>query len=332
MRKCMLAAVAVVVSLVGPVARADGPEHDRAVASFDEARKLIDAGDCEHAIPKLRESLAYEPSVGARLSMADCYEAHEPLEAWINLREAERLAYLKNDDRRLVARDRATALESRVAVVHVVIPAALLPEEGLEVRVDGALVDRYYYGSGVLAMKPGPHVVEASTPNRKWSQTVVAQQGAPSSVTVQLQDKCPAAASGPVAPAPAPAVVEAPRDAAGSAQRSVAWVLGGVGLAGLAAGAAFGLVALEKQSDITNACGGNVGACTATPGSLDAENGSRHEAAIVSAAGLVVGGVALAGAVALYLTAPSASPAEGRVGLAAGAGRDGASVLLTGRW
>ncbi len=330
MRGCLFAAALVVAFLGAPAARADGgAEHDRAVTTFDEARKLIDAGDCERAIPKLRESLAAEPSVGARLSMADCTEAREPLEAWTNLREAERLAYLKHDERVRVAQDRATALETRIPVVRVVVPPSVLSEEGLELRVDGALVDRYFYASGVLAVKPGPHVVEASTPHRRWAQSVVAQQGATATVTVHMQDECPAPASPPT---PRAAFVAASPHESGSIQRSIAWALGGVGVAGLVAGAAFGLVALEKRSDITSACGGNASACTATPGSLDASEGSRREAATVSTIGFVVGGAALAGAVALYLTAPSSSPAADRVGVAAAPARDGASVVLTGRW
>ena len=331
MRRCLVASAVLVASLgTAPTARADGgAEHERAVAAFDEARKLIDAGDCEHAVTKLRESLASEPSVGARLSMADCTETRDPLEAWTNLREAERLAYLKHDDRVRVAQDRAAALETRVPIVRINVPADVLAEEGLELRLDGAVVDRYFYASGVLAVKPGPHVVEASTPHRRWTQTVVAQQGATASVTVRLQDECPAPSSSPSPPAP---VVVASRPEGGSLQRSVAWALGGVGVAGLVAGAAFGLVALEKRSDITSACGGNASACTATPGSLDAADGSRREAATISTAGFVVGGAAFAGAVALFLTAPSASPAAGRVGVAAAPARDGASVVLTGRW
>ena len=81
-----------VVVLLPAVARADSPDHDKAVALFDEARKLIDDNQCDAAMPKLWMSVRYEPSVGAHLSMADCLESHDPLDAWTQLREAQRLA------------------------------------------------------------------------------------------------------------------------------------------------------------------------------------------------------------------------------------------------
>src|SRR4030081_2440821 len=104
----------VAVVMFPAIARADSPDHDKAVALFDEARKLIDDNQCDAAMPKLLMSLKYEPSVGARLSMSDCLESHDPLEAWTQLREAQRLAYLKHDDRTKIAQDRASALEGKL--------------------------------------------------------------------------------------------------------------------------------------------------------------------------------------------------------------------------
>ena len=36
---------------------AEESDHDRAIALFAEARKLIEAGDCTSAVPKLQESV-----------------------------------------------------------------------------------------------------------------------------------------------------------------------------------------------------------------------------------------------------------------------------------
>src|SRR5712692_8236084 len=91
--------------LVTTVAHADSSDHARAMTAFEDARRLIDGGDCELGVVKLEESLRWEPSVGAHLAMADCLEARDPLTAWANLREAERLAYLKHDEQRKLRLD-----------------------------------------------------------------------------------------------------------------------------------------------------------------------------------------------------------------------------------
>lgn len=288
-----------VLVLAPAIARADSPDHDKAVALFDEARKLIDDNQCDAAMPKLEMSLKYEPSVGARLSMADCLESHDPLDAWTELREAQRLAYLKHDDRTKIAQDRATALESKLAMVHVALPADVVHQPGLEVRVDGTLIDSFFYESGALALKAGPHVIEASLPNRRWSQQVVAQLGATTSVNAQLvQTNAPRSAA--LKP------IELPSHDTGGAQRTIGLLLGGVGLASLGVGGVFGGAALAKKGDIDAACGGSAQTCTAAPGSMDAQKSEQQNYARLSTLGFVVGGVAVAAGVVLYLTAPHA--------------------------
>jgi serine/threonine-protein kinase len=106
-----------------------------------------------------------------------------------------------------------------------------------------------------------------------------------------------------------------PDQGAPSLFRSAPWrvlgfVAGGLGLAGLGVGTAFGLKALSDknaaQCDATGAC---------QPGPL----GDARAAATVSTVGFVVGGVLLAGGAALVLLAPELGPRE-------------AGIQLTGRW
>lgn len=310
--------LALALALLGAssLARADGSDRERAVVAFEEARKMIAAGDCEGGIAKLEQSLRYEPSIGARLSMADCYETRDPLVAWTNLREAERLSYVKQDERRKVAHDRAAALEAKLPIVKVNISEAVLNAPGLELRVDGELVDPFFYSSGTLAMKPGPHVVEATIPSKRWSQDVVAQPGATTSVTVQLQD----------APAgrPAPPPIEGPPP--GQTQRTIGLVIAGVGVASLVAGGAFGLAALTEKNDIEKSCGGSAASCMAMPGSLDGAKAQQQSFALLSTVGFIAGGTLLAGGLFLYVIAPKANAP--RVGMAVSWN----SVVLKGSW
>ncbi len=309
---------ALTVGLFATIAHAEGPDHDKAVATFDEARALIDAGNCEVALPKLEDSMRYEASVGALLSLADCWQSRDPLRAWTDLREAERLAYLKHDERSKIAHDRAAALEAQLAIVRVTVPPAILTEPGLELRVDGVTVDRYFYLEGVLAMKAGPHLIEASVPHKKWAQQVVAQPSATTAVIVRLENEAPP----PVAPV-TPHVVDAPRDFGGP-QKTAAIVLGGLGLASLVAGGTMGVIALMKKSDINSACGGAATTCRSAPGSLDSQVAEQQTFTHLSTVAFVTGGVLAATGFVLYLTAPKGP----RVAVTASA----TSFSLSGRW
>jgi len=203
-------------------------------------------------------------------------------------------------------------------MVRVALPADVVRQPGLEVRVDGALIDSFFYESGTIALKAGPHVVEATLPNRRWSQQVVAQLGATTSVNAQLVQT-----SG--APPPVMRPVEGPSHDPGGAQRGVGLILGGVGLAALGVGGIFGGAAFAKKGDIDAACGGSAQTCKAAPGSLDSARSEQQNYARLSTLGFVVGGVAVVAGVVLYLTAPRAKTAVAVTGSLGG-------VSLVGRF
>jgi hypothetical protein len=94
-------------------------------------------------------------------------------------------------------------------------------------------------------------------------------------------------------------------------QKVVALIAGGLGVAGLAAGSAFGLAAISKKSQAQASC---PDLCS-TQSAVDAWSDAKAEGN-VSTALFVVGGVALAGAVVLWVTAPTPSAgATARIGL-----------------
>jgi hypothetical protein len=328
MKRLCAAAVLTSLALASP-AFADGPAHDKAVESFEAARRLVEAGNCDGAVLKLQESLRLEPLVGAHLSYADCIQKTDPLGAWRHLKEAARIAYLKKDTERfVVAEKRAGELEPTLTKIRVQIPPDVLEEPGFELRLDGALVDRFYYRDGVLVTSPGRHVVEAYAPRRKFAQSVDAEAGLTAPVAVALQlEQCQA-------PAAQPAAAAAPdAEPRGSGQRAAGLVLGGVGVAGLALGTVMGLVTLAKKSELDAACGGNVEACIGSPPNLEAQRESAKNTATLSTASFVVGGFALVGGAVLFLTAPKAAPVVGGpVRLAPTAGKNEGGVVVVGRW
>ncbi len=332
-----IAAVLVVGCWTVP-ARADDSSHDKAVASFQEGRKYIEAGNCDAAITKLRESLSFEPSVGARLSLADCYEASDPLAAWRMLKDAANLAYINADDRLPLAESRAAALEKRLPTIRVVVPPGTVEQPGFELRIDGELIDRFHYRTGVVATKPGKHVVEALAPLRHFAQQVNAETGGSTQVSVRLErDACavPPPPNAATAPAPLTTVMA---ESPGSTRRTLGLAIAGVGIAGLASGVVFGIVTLDKKSKIDDLCGGSAGDCKAPPGSVDNERQSATTAATISTASFIAGGVALVGGGLLYFTAPtyatspSTRSAHASVRLSPRVGAGNAGMGLEGTW
>lgn len=319
-------------------AMADDTAHDKAVSAFQEGRKYIEQNNCDAAITKLRESLSFEPSVGARLSLAECVERTDPLAAWRVLKEAANLAYINHDERLATAEQKAAALEKRLPTIRVNIPTAALEQPGFELRIDGELVDKFQYRTGVIATKPGKHVVEANAPLRHWSENIVAEGGGTTQVNVRLErETCGTSTSPIVAAAP----VTLTRENPGGTRRTLGLAIAGVGVVGLASGVVFGILTLNKKSKIEELCGGNAGQCSAPPGSVDPERESATTTATISTASFIVGGLALVGGGLLYFTAPSggsatsgraALPPTPQVRVAPRVGSTGGTMGLEGTW
>jgi len=107
--------------------------------------------------------------------------------------------------------------------------------------------------------------------------------------------------------------------------RTAGWISGGVGIAGLAVGTIFGIVAISDKSAAN--CRGNSD-CNASDVS------SAKSAATVSTVGIIVGSVLLAGGAGLVLFAPKgdASPAASSLRLMPLVGARDAGMMLGGAW
>ncbi|MCL2450638.1 MAG: hypothetical protein FWD17_16950 [Polyangiaceae bacterium] len=302
-------------------ARAQDADHGKAARAFTAARAAIDAGDCRAAILKLRESLAYEPSVGAHLSMADCFEPIDALAAWNELKAAEELAISRNDERSAVAHSRAAALEPKLAGLRLTFATEGASPETAAVRIDGDVVRDFVVRGGFVAATPGGHTVEVvARGKRPWKARVMLTTGATATVGAVLEDEpieTPPGVPAPVGEPPRPPVsagvppappgppIEAPATPRGTEQRVAGLATGALGLASLGIGGAFGIAALIKNADVRHDCGGDVQRCTGDPRIVE---GARHAAqtdATMSTAGLIAGGVLTAAGIIVTLTAPA---------------------------
>jgi hypothetical protein len=330
----LLAASVIVTSLAAPrLAAAQASPQDQAVAQslYDDAKKLMAASKWSDACPKLEESQRLDPTPVTEFYLADCYErAGRTASAWTTFLDLAAKEHNtggpKSAERERVAREHARALEPKLS--HLVIDVPVTTRvPGLVVKRDGEVVRDGQWGTQV-AVDPGKHTIEASAPGKTAWSTTQDVQGQGSSTTVRVEGLVDVpVAVGQGTPLKS-GVVDPPRPlpSNGSPLKTVGLVVGGVGVAGLIAGAIFGVEALSKNSSANSGhCGGSLGSandCDSTGVSL------RHDAVTfgnVSTVAFIAGGVLAAGGATLFLVAPSS-----HVEVGAGAGAGSAGVLVRG--
>ncbi len=158
---------------VSSAARAQTPPSNlpQAVAArglYEQAVAAMGRGDYEAAYPMLEEAVRLEPAaLGARLALAECYEAADRLaSAWGTYGIVEQEAVkLHQQDRQEKAHARVAALEPRLARMVVDVPERVKVLPGLEIKRDGAPVGPAQWGVPLPADK-GSHVVEVAALGR----------------------------------------------------------------------------------------------------------------------------------------------------------------------
>ena len=329
----LLASVALPLAAPRGAAAQTTPQ-DQAVAQslYDEAKKLMAASKWPDACPKLEESQRLDPTPVTEFYLADCYErAGRTASAWttfLDLAATEhRNSGAKAAERERVARDRAKGLEPRLSQLVIDVPATARVA-GLVVKRDGEAVREGQWGSP-LAVDPGKHTVEASAPGKvTWTATEDVQSpGASTTVHVEALADAPVVASptNPGLPATSP-TTPGGETTASSPLKTVGLIVGGVGVAGLAAGGIFGFLALSKNSSANSGhCGGSLGGanqCDATGVSLRSDAVSFGN---ISTIAFIAGGVLAAGGATLWIVAPS-----GHVQATPAVGQNGGGVLVRG--
>jgi tetratricopeptide (TPR) repeat protein len=297
------AALLLLLRTTSAVAETTASQRASAEALFQQATQLMDEKRYAEACEKLAGSQDLDPALGTMLYLADCYEhAGRSASAWALFHEAADSAQQTGQlERQRIALERATSLEQRLSKLEVRVPAAR-QVPGLELLVNGALVPRASWNTG-LPVDPGPTRIEARAPDKKgWKTTLTVTEG-PSTQTVDMQPL----ANAPRKPKPAAA---APFDGphAGSTQRTVGYVMTGAGVVALVVSSYFGYraYALNKQSkaecraDAPNAC---------TPDGVALREDAKTAGAL-STIGTVSGGLLVVSGITLIVAAPATSAAR----------------------
>lgn len=290
------------IAAASSTARAAGPNDAAAEALFVEAKKLAAQGKYAEACPKFAESNRLDRGAGTLIHLGDCYEKNkQTASAWATYKEAASAAQaLGRKDWEKLATQRANALEPKLARLTIVVDKG---NGAIEVSRDGTSVSQASFGVPI-PVDVGQHTVEATAAGHKPFTTTatVAKDGESVEVKVpKLETEAVAAPEPAPKPAETAAVTTPNPSDGGGGQRTIGFVVGGIGVAGLAAGAITGLMAMGKSSDAKAICATD-GPC-ASREAVDASE-SAKTLGLVSTIGFIAGGVALAAGAALVFTAP----------------------------
>lgn len=322
-----------------------GTAHAQSVeaeALFQEGRRLLKEGKVAEACDKLEASQRLEPSVGTLLNLADCREKNGQLAtAWAEFLKAEASARRagKPDKRADEAKRRAKALEPRLSYLTISVPENS-KIEGLTVTRNGTPIDPALWNTGV-PVDAGTYEISASAPGHEaWSTKVtIAGEAIKQSVEVPRFKKLEELTPDKVTPPPATPPPDEPlelddgvdADAPGTftPMRYGAIASGVVGLAAVGFGVARGLSAKDKQAQADELC---PEAACGDPAAI-ALNDDAQSHALQANLGFAVGGLAIAGAVALWILGePDAPYDDEALSVRPTLGRDGLGLTFGGRF
>ena len=318
-----LSLAAGVVSTAAATAHADEPT----AADIASARRLgfegitlADKGNCTAAVDKLAraERLFHAPTTLARLGECQV-QLGKVVEGSENLGRAAREELPSNAPAAFVAaraRARRGLAAATAKLAHAKIIVKAPPNVTVNVAVDSVPVPAANLGED-RALDPGPHLVEASAPGYLVASTAInLREGGSEDVTLTLQvdpnaaAKAKAAATAPASLSQTRPVTPPPATSPDAGpNRTAAYLVLGLGVVGVGVGSVFGLTALSKKNDLSNACP-NKECRTSQQGDLDSAKTSGTISTIafgVGGAALIVGGI-------LFFTA---SPPSTRAGLSA---------------
>jgi hypothetical protein len=303
-----LAGLGTVVLAVG-VAHAQGRDPVAATELFTQGREMLKTGDFDKACPLFAESLRLDPAVGTALNLAECEERRghlaSALRGW---QQAINLAEATQDERGQVAQQRYDTLVARVP--HLTIVLAPDAPKGTTVLREEVVLGKAALGRP-LPLDPGKHVITVRAPDHEDAVlTAILVEGETKTLTV-----APGPAIRPVAPPPKPVELED-----GSSQRTLAYVLGGVGAAGILAATVTGVMLLDSRKTVDAHCD-DADRCDRE--GMDAADLGRTLVPINTIA-WAVGVAGLGAGTYLYLSAPSGS------GPTSGARPSGAYVQVGG--
>ncbi|MFO0619572.1 MAG: hypothetical protein U0414_43700 [Polyangiaceae bacterium] len=265
------------------------------------------------ACPAIAESLRLDPRPGTLFTLAECYAKAGKLASAV-VRYDEYITLFsrmtpeqqsKQLGREKTAQEQRDLLKPDVPLLTV----ALEPGAPLDtlVKRDDTVLNAPSLGVA-LPVDPGEHTISAQPPNGPvTTQTLTIGKGERKELRLKVEVTTTTTVSTISKTGGSAAPPSAPRESRREAQRIAAFVLGGIGAAGLVSGAVAGAVTLARRSTAEETCDFDTHACTSQQG-LDALSSARTSG-VVSTVAFAVGGALVGTAAIVFFTAPSPSDA-----------------------
>lgn len=204
--------------------------------------------------------------------------------------------------------------------------------QAAKVELDGVVLGEAQIGSEI-SIDPGPHVVAGILPGgKRFTQTVELKEGQTERLTLDAPDDLGTAAPGTAASEPPAAAGQSATLDASSVRPSgsaLPWIIGGVGVASLAASAVFYTLKNDAEDELDSGCLGRT-----CPDTLQDTQSKGETYATLTGVTLGVGvvGVGVAAVLLLSGRSPANARTESGLSLDVRTGPRGASVELGGRF
>jgi hypothetical protein len=279
-------------------------ESQAAEALFRQAKDLLEKGELEPACEKFAASQALEPGLGTLLYLGDCYERAGRFASALEVfREAAGLAEKRDDEPRLrLASIRVRALEPRAPKLEIRNDAD--PEvRDLQITVGGTPLPTSDLGKP-LPRDAGRYDIRFSAPGYEPFISHIDLKNA-ARVVVNVPRLVPLESGSKRGASEA--------DPPGSSQRTVAWVVGGTGVALLATAGVFAGLAASKNKDSKADCS-PIDESRCGPTGVGLRNDAKSLANVATVATLL-GGVGVATGLVIYITAPDTEDAPGEAAM-----------------
>lgn len=296
---------------------------------FNEGREAMQAHDYARACENFNQSDRLEHAVGTLFNLANCEEQRGRVFTASTLFRHAREQLAAGDRRIAVADEHVSLLALRVP--HVRLTVVSPSQQDIRVRVDGAEIDSTA-SSAPLALDPGIHTIAFRGPGQhEQAKAIELRERELLEVAIPFDAPAAQQPASPSAPPPsndrthggAPVADNSDRFL-GLERRTTAYLVGGVGVAGLLAGAITGILGLHQEAVGNANCSDATRTCNHK--GVDA-NGRARSLATASSAGFVLGIVGVGLGSYLYVTAeptPTASVARNHP--------ERFSVSWSGRW
>jgi hypothetical protein len=297
-----------------PLREATKAQQKSAQKKFDHGKRLFDAGQFDQALKAFKDAHAVVKSAGTSLMIArtqqnlgDLLAAREHYRAALAEAEAGSAHDSQQGDTAKIAQTELDELEGILAKLTIKLIHA---PEGTRVSIDDAAIDPAALQEPLI-LPPGQVTVVATAPDgTEVSRQVSLNAGQSTSVDLPFLQKDGAGfASAEPSPDIEPDASTDTRveSSTSGGSHTLAYIAGGVGIAGLAAFGVFGVMSNSKFDSLEDACAED--RCPASRRE-DADAGKRYQT--FANIGLVVGAVGIGTAAALLLFGSSSEPDRDR--------------------